>query len=315
MPSTILRTGVLVLVTSMLAACGGGGTSLPYQAPQGGAITTSDTNSVALSSLTLSGFTVSGTVPPANAAVTLKEALSISSPSGVPALSAARAANVRSTASGTATNTDVLYVTFSSAVPVTLTGSPALTFTSDALTTGVSYSLAIYQSGAWMAPFAGPSTAASGAVSFASVTTPITIGPDASVTFVLYSGTIFEGVLPTVTPTSLAFDASNPTSLTFTATELEYASAFTATMACTENPTGQSPASNAYVAEFTGTGTTATTATGTPSSPGGGVVFTVQGGAETGSCTVTVTDANNATATVAITTSSTSVTVTGKHRH
>ena len=202
-------------------------------------------------------------------------------------------------------------MTFSSDAPVTLTGSPALTFTNDSLVTGDAYSLAIYQSGAWTAPFAGPSTAASSSVSFASVTTPITIGPGASVTIALYTGTIVEGLVPVLTPTSLAFDASNPTTMTFNASELEYAGAFSATLACTENPAGQTPVSNAYVAQFSGG---ATTATGTPSAPGGSVTFTVQSGAETGSCTATVTDTNNATSTVSITVSSTSVTVTGKQR-
>jgi hypothetical protein len=309
--TTILRAGVLVLVTAMLAACGGSSNGLQYQAPPGGSVTTSDTTSVALSTLTVSGYTVSGSLPQANGAVTVKEALSVSAPSGVSALSAARASNIRGTASGAATNTDYLYVTFTAAAPVTLTGSPALTFTSDLLTTGVSFSLAIYENGAWMAPFAGPSTAANSTVSFASVTTPITIGPGASVTFALYSGTIVEGIVPVVTPASLAFDASNPTTNTFTATELEYAGAFNATMACTENPAGQTPGSNAYVAQFSGG---LTTASATPSAPGGSATFTVQSGAETGSCTATITDTNNASSTVSITVSSTSVTVTGKQR-
>jgi|GEM_PF-3341843 epidermal growth factor receptor substrate 15 len=312
MYSTILRAGVLVLVTAMLAACGGSSNGLQYQASPSGSVTTSSTSSVALSTLSVSVYTVSGSLPAANAAVTVKEALSVSAPSGVTALNAARASNLRGKLSSAPTNTDILYVTFSSATPVTLTGSPALTFTSGSLVTGDAYNIAIYQNGAWTAPFAGPSTAQNSVVSFASVTTPITIGPNNSVTFVLYSGTIVEGIVPIASPTSLAFDASTPTTMTFGVSEIEYAGAFSATLSCTENPAGQSPGSNAYVAQFSGG---LTTASERPSAPGGSATFTVQSGAETGSCTATITDTNSASTTVSITVSSTALTVTGKQRN
>ncbi len=312
MRSTMLRTGVLVALTAMLTACGGGNTnSLPYQPPSGSSFTTSTTSSTTLPSLTSSGFTVTGTLSATSVAALIQELLSVSAPSGVTPLSQRRAAASHTLGAVVGTATNLLYVTFSSSTTVTLPTSPALTFTSSAIVSGTAYSLALFSGGAWTAPIGVAQLGGTGTVSFPSYNTPVTIGPNAPATYVLYTGTATTTAI-VLLPATLTFDAGAPSSSSFSASEISYSGAFSATMTCTENPAGQSPGSNAFVAQFMGGGTTASQ---TPSSAGGTVTFNVNSGAETGACPVVVTDTNGNTSTVTIDVSSSSVTVTGKQRN
>lgn len=299
-----LRTGTALALVSLLAACNVSGSGYtPAAHPSNGTFTTSTSASVTLPSLTASGITVSGSAPAANAAVSVTETLSTTAPSGVSALKARREASA---------SLDVLlYVTFSSTSTVTLTASPALTFASSSITPGTSYYLGeIAGSGTWTAPFTGPQTASGDSVSFPSVTTPVTISSGAPVTFALYSGTAptpTPSPTPAASPASLLFDATAPgASQTFAVSEAGYSGTFTGTMTCTENPAGQTPPASAFVAEFSN-GTA--TATATPASAGAAATFTVMGGAETGSCTATVSDSNLNSVAVGITVSTTSVTI------
>jgi hypothetical protein len=307
----ILRAGVLALFTLCVTACGGGssGGGLPYQPPQSGSIMTSTTASVALPSLSLSGYTVTGSLPPASVAAAIKEALSISAPSGVTPLSKRRVTS-RTQGAIVGTASSLLYITLSSDTTVTLTMTPSLTFTAAPIVSGTAYSLGLYSEGAWSAPVA-LATGGDGTVTFASANTAVTIGPSSPATFVLYTGDATTTAIALL-PLSLNFDSGNPTTASFAASEIDYAGAFSATMTCTENPAGQSPGANAFVAQFTGGGTTSSQ---TPSSAGGSVAFSVDSGAETGTCSVAVSDTNGNSSTETIDVSSSSLTVTGKQRN
>ena len=305
----MIRAGALALI-ALLSACNGG-SSVPYQPLFSSSVTTSTSGSVPLPSLSISGYTVTGTLPPASAAVAIHEAISASAPSGVTPLSTSRQAQSRQTQGavvGTASN--LLYITFTSSASVTLTASPALTFTAASIAAGTVYNIALFSDSAWTAPFEEPQTGSAGSVSFPSTNTPVTIGPSSPATFVLYTGDATTTAVALV-PSSLSFDAADPSSGSFGASEVDYSGAFSATMTCTENPAGQSPGSNAFVAEFTGGGTTSSQ---TPSAAGGSVTFNVSSGAETGTCTVAVSDTNGNSSTETISVSSTNVTVTGNQR-
>ncbi|HTX56017.1 MAG TPA: hypothetical protein VMD47_02845 [Candidatus Acidoferrales bacterium] len=292
-----LRAGLLLTFVAAITACASPQYfTVPAAIPSSGTFTTSTSGSTTLPTLATSGITVTGSAPSANAAVTVTESLSTSAPGGVTAFKAKRDL--------TSSVNVVLYVTLSSTSTVTLSASPAFTFTSSSIASGTAYSLAeVSGSGTWTAPFAGPQTASSGSVAFASVDTQLTIAAGAPITFALYTGT---EATPVASPASLLFDATNPTPMPFSVSETDYAGAFDATMTCTENPSGQSPASDAFVAQFSN-GTASATAT--PASAGAATTFTVDGGAETGSCTATVTDSDENSATISITVSSTGVTV------
>ena len=312
MQSTLLRAGAFALFAVGVTACGPGVSSLPYQQPSNASITTSTSTTVTLPSLTTGSIAVTGSIGPTNVAASITELLSLSAPSDitVPLAKVRTASHVQDTPVGTANL--LLYVTFSSSTAVTMTASPTLTFTSSSIDAGTMYNLALYSGGAWTAPFQSsvtPTTA--GSVTFPSTATPVAIAPGAPATFVLYTGTATSTPI-VLLPTSLTFDAGNPTSGSFGASETGYAGALSATMTCTENPTGQTPGSNAFVAEFTGGGTTASE---TPASAGASVTFSVSSGAETGACSVVVSDTNGNTATETIDVSSTNVTVTGKQRN
>jgi hypothetical protein len=307
---SILTLGGVLTLAALVTACSPGSvtpafgipTASPSPSPSAkpsGTLTTSVSGSVPLPALGAATYTVAGSVPVANAAVGLTETLSATAPASVTPLSVRR--------DFAAPNVDLLYVTFSSTASVTLSQSPALTFTSPSITSGTSYSLGEYVNGTWAAPFGTAQTASGTSVSFPSFATAVTITPTAPVTFVLYSGTY---PTPIVSTTSLDFDALNPSPQPFTVSEVNYAGAFTGTMTCTENPAGQTPSANAFVAQFSGA---TTTSTQTPSSAGGNVTFTVDPGAETGSCQLSVMDAKGNSGTLTVNVSTSSVTIDGAH--
>ena len=312
MQSTVLRAGAFVLFAISVTACGPSST-VPYQQPTNSSITSSTSGTTTLPSLTTAGFTVTGSIGPTSVAATIAEKLSLSAPSDITVPLAQRRV-ASHTQSGTPVGTAnlLLYVTFSSSTDVTMTTSPALTFASSAIASGTMYNLALYANGAWTAPYQpGVTATTAGTVSFPSTSTSVSITPTAPATFVLYTGDATTSAI-VLLPTSLSFDAGNPSSGSFGASEVGYAGALSATMTCTENPTGQTPGSNAFVAEFTGGGTTASE---TPSAAGASVTFNVSSGAETGSCSVVISDTNNNSSTETIDVSATSLTVTGKQRN
>jgi hypothetical protein len=311
-PASFMRMAAAVALTALVAACGSNNVTTAPIIQSQAAFTTSTTSTSALPTLGTAGYTVTGTAPQATAAVTITESVGPGAPSGITPLSTRRTA-------AAATNTDLLYVTFSSTSTVTLAASPALTFTSSSITSGTAYSIGENVNGTWTAPFAGPQTASGNSVTFASVATPLTITPNAPVTFVLYTGSVATPTpspspspspsptpTPVVSPATLVFDASAPTSHPFSVSETNYAGAFNATMTCTANPAVQTPPANAFVAQFSN-GTTS--ASGTAASAGAAVAFTVASGAETGSCSVSVADASGHASGLAVTVSTTGVTI------
>ena len=119
----------------------------------------------------------------------------------------------------------------------------------------------------------------------------------------------------TLSSSALALSTTTGTSTaqTFTVSEPGYGGAFNGVIACTPNPSGQTGATNQFVAAFSTDGSQLTE-TETPAAPGDPVTFSVYPGAWTGSCTVTITDANNNTTAVTVTVSATNVVVFGKQR-
>ncbi|MGA3037501.1 MAG: hypothetical protein ABSE64_08420, partial [Vulcanimicrobiaceae bacterium] len=236
--STILRAGVFALFAMSVTACGPGVSSLPYQQPTNGSITSSTSSSTTLPSLTTSSFTVTGSLGPTSVVAKITETLGLSAPSNITVPLAQRhAASHTQSGAPVGTANVLLYVTFSSTTAVTMTTSPALTFTSSAIASGTMYNLAVYASGAWTAPFQpGVTATTAGTVTFPSTNTAVSIAPDAPATFVLYTGDATTSAI-VLLPTSLSFDAGNPSSGSFGASEVGYAGALSATMTCTENPT------------------------------------------------------------------------------
>ena len=104
---------------------------------------------------------------------------------------------------------------------------------------------------------------------------------------------------PLADPTAVNFDlSSSPTPAPVSVSEPNYAGTFSAAIACTENPSGQS-------------GTAVATLTG----PTNGVTFfMVAPGDETGSCNLTITDSNNGSTVVPVTSSLANLGVFGTHR-
>src|ERR1700722_17109922 len=125
----LMRTAAAVALTALVAACGSNSVTTTPLIQSQAAFTASTTSSTALPTLGTAGFTVTGTAPQATAAVTITESIGTGAPSGITPLSTRRTA-------AAATNTDLLYVTFSSTATVTLAASPALTFTSSSITSG-----------------------------------------------------------------------------------------------------------------------------------------------------------------------------------
>jgi len=314
-----LGWGVLLLASATICACGGGGgggAAGPNPLPTATAMPMSGivpASTVALPTIGVSGISVSGSLGAAIAA-SLTESISVSAPSGVATLLAQRL-NATAYRSDTSTLSPVAYVEFSSSTNATLNAIPGFTFTLPQIISGDSYYLAFYNYVApgWVYPVDGPATVNGSTVTFASVGYPIAITPTHPAIFALYaaptpSGAPTPASTPVASPNALALYVSNPAvAATFTVTEPNDTAEFTSSISCTENPLNQSPASSPFVAEVS-------PQYAAPDSLGAAVTFTVTPGAETGSCTVTVTDANSAKATVSVTVSSTNLSVYGAHR-
>jgi hypothetical protein len=103
-------------------------------------------------------------------------------------------------------------------------------------------------------------------------------------------------------PNSFSFDASSPTSTSFTVSEPGYNGTFSITQPvfCNDTYPSPQPSTDPFVAEIS------------PAS--GATTFTVQSGAETGTCTATVTDSHGGQTTVQITVTGTSIIIFDKSR-
>jgi hypothetical protein len=319
---------VAALVVASLAACGST-TPAPQHLPAPGAsdtttATLSTTTSTVFSTITISGISANSTLPPGGVAATITETIATSPFDGDAALASSRLAAATKRAAAGLDPTALAYVQFAANEAVTLTGAPTITFTLPSITPGDSYYLAAYEAGAWVAPAAGPGTVNGNTVAFGGGTTgTVTITPGAPLELAIYatptsptptptaSPTPTPTPIPTPTPTpaptplasptSLLFDASNPTAQTFTVSEAGDTANYAGAITCST-----APAAGNFVAELTA-------ATATPNGAGT-ATFTVQGGNEVGTCTITVTDARSATATVAVAVDSSTVTVSGHGR-
>ena len=296
------RAGALVFLASVtvVAACSGdlGSGYTPAPTHDTANITTSTTAAVTLPTLSTSGFHVSGSLPIANAAVTVKEAISVAAPSGVTALIKHR--------EDTTTPDAILYVSFSSASSVTLSAIPAFTFTSSSISSSNTYYLALDTSSGWQNPISGPGVVSGDTVSFASATGSVSITSTQPAVFALVEETLLT---PLASPNQLVFDESSPAPQSFSVSETNYAGAFTEQTSCTASPVpSPAPSSSPYVAQVT-------PSSATPASAGASVSFTVTPGAETGSCTITVTDSNSGTTTVPVSVALDQVIIYDRKRH
>jgi hypothetical protein len=301
---------MFIASAALVAACASGTDRAYYPVPtasptalaSSGTVTSSTTVTVPLPTLGVTGVTVAGTLPTANVAASITEGLSLGAPTGATAFAARR--------DTPASPSPIVYVEFSSSTSVTLSATPALAFTLTSITSGDAYYLAYYNGTTWAAAYDGPGTVNGNTVSFAAFAGAIPITAAQPAIFALYA-------TPASTPTPVPTPVASPNAValapggspvTFSVSEAGNAAAFTSAISCSTNPTPSPvPTSDAFVAQVS-------PASATPSSAGGAVTFTATPGNETGSCTVTITDANNASITVPVTVSTTNVIIYGTSR-
>jgi hypothetical protein len=107
----------------------------------------------------------------------------------------------------------------------------------------------------------------------------------------------------------LLFDANAPGTQNVVVSEAGDTAAYTAAIVCAETTPPPSPAPSPaqnFVAHLQ-------QASATPN-PSGSATFGVEGGADPGTCTMTITDTRGATATVSVAVDAASLTVSGKSR-
>jgi hypothetical protein len=329
--SPYLRLGAIAAIAAIIAGCGGGGVNTtPVSQPSSGSVMTSTTSTVALPSLTNARIGVNGTLGIGSIVTLVTESLLSSPPTGVPVLAAARNAATSSTRRSVADANALApldYVEFSSSATVTIAAGGTLSFTLPQIASGVTYNLAEFSATGWTQPVAGPGTVNGMTVTLSGLPS-FTVASGSSVIFALYSVSSSPSPSPSPTPspspspsptpvptpvaapTSVVFDVNSPAPATVSVNEAGNSAAFSALLLCTANPVVPSPepSSSPFVAELT----TATSLT--PSAAGGMVAFGLQPGSETGSCTLTVKDVNNASVPVSVLTSTTSLNVYSTHR-
>jgi cell division septation protein DedD len=241
--------------------------------------------------------------------------IAASPPAGVTALSSVARATRSLRSPASAGYTALAYVELEPVASIFTDGGPAFTFTLPSVISGDQYLLAWYFGDSWNYAEYGPATVNGDTVSFPAGGADLSLTGGQVTTLALYAappGTVTPTPTPTATPTptpvptpvasptSIAFDLNaSPTPAPLAVSETGYAGSFTSAIVCTESPTGQTPAALPFVAEI---------------SPASGTTFTVTPGNETGSCTVTITDANSASITVPVTVSETNVGVFGAQR-
>jgi hypothetical protein len=285
-------------VAAAMTACGGGSVATSPLAsptpPPSVNVASSTTGPTVVPALASGGVTATGSLAASNVATTILADLAVAPPSGVPALSISRAnAASRTFTADTSSDTPLAYESFGAPVAVTIAAGSSLTFSLSSVTVGVNYFLAYYNGTAWVAPFAGP-----GVVSGTSVTvSPVpsfSIAANGQATFALFSS---PAVPPVTSLTTVSFDVTaTPAPQTISVSEPNFAGAFTPSMTCTASPSGQSPASSAFVAQISPT-------QATPASAGASVAFTITPGLETGTCSLTFSDGSRSSAAVTVTTS------------
>lgn len=320
----------------------------PSAPKSSGNVTTSTTSTVTLPTLQLSGITVDGTLPTASIVTSLTETITILPPPGITALLAQRAEAAHRPDTSSTPN-PIAYLEFTSNTAVTLNAVPSLSFALSQIVAGDSYYLAFDNATGWIAPFDGPAAVSGTTVTFASIAGSILITPAQPAVFALYdiptptssptaspapttspsssptapssptsspsaSPTASPSAAPTATPTpvptptpvaspdSFAFDANNPGAALLSVSETGDTAPFNASIACTEDPLGQSPATSPFVAMIG-------PPSATPSSAGAAATFKVASGSETGSCTITIIDANGAQIMIPVTVSSANLNV------
>jgi hypothetical protein len=321
------RLGGFLLVAA-LAACSGGGsvTTAPVPPPtsSGATTMTSTTASVGMPATVAGSITTNAIVPKASVAAAITESTSVAAPGGISPLSVLRIAQAKRTGQAASGPTPILYVQFTSAVSITLSGTPTLNFVLPSVDPTLSYYLAMDSTNGWVAPFAGPATVTGTTLVFASTPTPITIDPSTPLTFALYSiatptptPSPTPTPVPTPTPTPvpapvaspnvLTFDASNPSSQTFAVTETGYTGTFSAALgtcaAATPPPTGgiATPTPFPYPTASGATPTPVPTTFIAQVSPASASsTFTVLSGGQAGTCSVTITDSKSSTTTVTV---------------
>ncbi len=310
------------LVTAAIAACGGGSVNYTPLGPAATqSVTTSTTGTTSLPPASSGGITAAVLLPPATGAASITETVSHSGFNGTPALSLARRAADGSRApQAAAAPLPVLYLEFVSSSSVTLNGTPGVTFTLPSINASQQYFLASYGPNGWTYPAEGPGTVSGSTVSFPIGNgTAVTISPTAPVIVALYTA---GG--PGISPALLTFDVNNPSTATFTVTEPGDTAAFTAAIACTTpqptpTPT-QAPAAIARVPETVQATPTPTASpfvaqlgatSATPTN--GSATFSVISGNELGTCSVTVTDAQNFTVVGGVAVDASNLNVTSLH--
>jgi hypothetical protein len=251
------------------------------------------------------GGSYSGTIalPLASVPSNLQLSLSYSSsaPSGIGALSAARATTVGTRSPLDGINSDAVYACFQSNAAITLNAAPQYTFTLPPAfaPSGSVFYLAIFQGGQWAPGYGGPGTVANTSSSTTVTIAGIygfTVAPNQPVCVALFARWSNDPSptpatpLPTPSPTSTPFPVLASSALTFTGigvsqslgvTETGYTNAFSESDTCS------------------GIATVSTTSANGPSA-----TYSVTSVA-TGACAITISDnANHAvTAQVDVTTS------------
>ena len=169
--------------------------------------------------------------------------------------------------------------------------------------------------GTWTIPAAGPATVSGTTLTFANLPS-FTLTAGSPTVIALYSTTASATTTPTAAPTpnvspaSITFDiTASPTPAAVSVSENGYTGTFTSAIVCSASPSPSPvPSSSPFVAQISPA--SASPAPGLTSAP-----FTVTPGNETGTCTASFTDANNATVTVPVLNGSTSLNVYSANRH
>jgi len=352
----IVRIGVLVVVSGLVACGSGSVSSLSQNMPAGPSSTVSGTSSTTanttLPPATTQGITATAQLPPASAAVTVTETVSVGVPSGFPPLDIARGAGVQAArrAQGSRTVLDtidpLLYMEFTTTSSLTFDGSPGIAITLPSITAGASYYLAEYETSAWVAPVAGPGTISGSTVSFPLVTTgATTISPASPLLLALYiltaaspspaasaspsaspspipspipspspSPSASPSPVPMVSPAVLTFDAGAPTTAPFTVSEAGETAAYTATITCATPAPSPSPSPGAPSPSPPAYPYVAQLVSTSATPTAGSATFSVMSGNDVGICSIVVTDQNGATVTETVDVDATVLGLYANHR-
>ena len=264
--------------------------------------TLSATASTTFASVSEGGYSDALILPPASAAVPVTETISSGPPNGVNALSRARR---RASDAGTSP-TPLAYLNITDTTSISLTGTFSFAFTLPSVSSGAAYNLARYVDGQWY-EIPDPNTVNGNTITFSFSSDEVPLSPTQPFVFALFS----SAPGPQIVEGTLTFDASSPgAQQIIDFAEPNDTAPFTATIVCaaaTPAPTASSspspdpstsptPDSLAFVAEFNN----GSDAISVPARTDADTGITIVGGDQPGTCTVTVTDANNHSATATV---------------